>query len=134
MSKPGVDSSQTLRPFLPPMEDGDDLKPVATQSVWDHVRCARYDQFPGTGDPTRPAQAGQLARYAAAADAAMAVGLGINAGHDLNRANLTDFLRGVPGVQEVSIGHALIADALELGYTEAVRDYQRCIQHAYAGS
>jgi len=78
-----------------------------------------------------PAQAAQLARYAAAANAALAAGLGVNAGHDLNRANLTDFLRAVPGVQEVSIGHALIADALELGYSEAVRDYQRCIQRAY---
>ena len=58
--------------------------------------------------------------------------LGISAGHDLNRDNLTDFLRAVPGVQEVSIGHALIADALELGYTETVRDYQRCIQRAFA--
>jgi pyridoxine 5-phosphate synthase len=79
-----------------------------------------------------PRQDAQLERYAAAAQAALAVGLGINAGHDLNRANLTDFLRAVPGVQEVSIGHALIADALELGYTETVRDYQRCIQRAYA--
>jgi pyridoxine 5-phosphate synthase len=78
-----------------------------------------------------PAQAEQLQRYAAAANAALAAGLGVNAGHDLNRANLTDFLRAVPGVQEVSIGHALIADALELGYTETVRDYQRCIQRAY---
>ena len=77
-------------------------------------------------------QAVHLARYRATAEAAMAVGLGINAGHDLNRANLGDFLRAVPGVQEVSIGHALIADALELGYVEAVRDYQRCIQRAYA--
>jgi pyridoxine 5-phosphate synthase len=77
-------------------------------------------------------QSAQLERYAAAARAALAVGLGINAGHDLNRANLTDFLRAVPGVQEVSIGHALIADALELGYTETIRDYQRCIQKAYA--
>lgn len=79
-----------------------------------------------------PRQAAELERYAAAARAALALGLGINAGHDLNRANLTDFLRAVPGVQEVSIGHALIADALELGYTETVRDYQRCIQRAYA--
>jgi pyridoxine 5-phosphate synthase len=78
-----------------------------------------------------PQQAAQLARYAAAANAALAVGLGVNAGHDLNRANLTDFLRAVPGVQEVSIGHALIADALELGYSQAVRDYQRCIQRAF---
>jgi pyridoxine 5-phosphate synthase len=71
-----------------------------------------------------------LARYAAAAQAAQSAGLGVNAGHDLNRANLTDFLRGVPGVLEVSIGHALVADALELGMTQTVREYQRCIQLA----
>jgi pyridoxine 5-phosphate synthase len=75
-------------------------------------------------------QAAVLARYAAAAQAAQAAGLGVNAGHDLNRANLTEFLRAVPGVLEVSIGHALVADALELGMTQAVREYQRCIQLA----
>jgi len=78
-----------------------------------------------------PRQAQQLQRYAEAARAALSVGLGINAGHDLNRDNLTDFVRAVPGVQEVSIGHALIADALELGYAQTVRDYQACIQRAY---
>jgi pyridoxine 5-phosphate synthase len=77
-------------------------------------------------------QAEVLGRFAAAADAALAAGLEINAGHDLNRANLTDFLRGVPGVLEVSIGHALVADALELGMAETVRAYQRCIQAAFA--
>lgn len=71
-----------------------------------------------------------LAGFTAAAVAALNAGLGINAGHDLNRANLTAFLRAVPGVQEVSIGHALIADALELGLTETVRDYLRCIHRA----
>jgi pyridoxine 5-phosphate synthase len=71
-----------------------------------------------------------LAAFTATAQAALREGLGINAGHDLNRANLADFLRAVPGVQEVSIGHALIADALELGYTETVRDYLRCIHRA----
>ena len=75
----------------------------------------------------QPAQATQLERYRAAAQAALAVGLGVNAGHDLNRDNLADFLAQVPGVQEVSIGHALIADALELGYADTVRAYQRCI-------
>jgi len=79
-----------------------------------------------------PRQAEVLAGFARAAEAALAVGLGVNAGHDLNRANLTDFLRAVPGVAEVSIGHALIADALELGLAETVRDYQRCIQRAFA--
>ena len=71
-----------------------------------------------------------LAAFTATAQAALREGLGINAGHDLNRDNLTDFLRAVPGVLEVSIGHALIADALELGYTETVRDYLRCIHRA----
>lgn len=79
-----------------------------------------------------PRQAEVLAGFTATAQAALAQGLGINAGHDLNRDNLTDFLRAVPGVLEVSIGHALIADALELGYAETVREYQRCIQRAYA--
>jgi len=68
-------------------------------------------------------QAEVLAQFAAAARAAQAAGLGINAGHDLSRANLGDFLRGVPGVQEVSIGHALMSDALELGYAATVRAY-----------
>ena len=78
-----------------------------------------------------PHQSEVLTRYANAAVAAIAAGLQVNAGHDLNRANLGDFLRAVPGVQEVSIGHALIADALELGMAQTVRDYQRCIQRAY---
>lgn len=75
-------------------------------------------------------QAAQLARFAAAAKAALDAGLEVNAGHDLNRDNLTVFLTQVPGVKEVSIGHALIADALELGYGAAVKDYLRCIQEA----
>jgi pyridoxine 5-phosphate synthase len=79
-----------------------------------------------------PEQARVLAGFTAAAQAALAEGLGLNAGHDLNRDNLTEFLRAVPGVQEVSIGHALIADALELGLPETVRDYLRCIHRAYA--
>ena len=74
-----------------------------------------------------PQQAAQLERYRAAAQAALDVGLGVNAGHDLSRDNLADFLAHVPGVLEVSIGHALIADALELGYGDTVRAYQPCI-------
>lgn len=70
----------------------------------------------------------QLERFAAAAQAAQAAGLGVNAGHDLNRDNLADFLRAVPHVLEVSIGHALIADALELGYAETVRQYLQAMR------
>lgn len=76
-----------------------------------------------------PAQDGVLAGFAAAARAARSVGLGVNAGHDLNRDNLALFLRTVAGVQEVSIGHALIADALELGYAATVRAYLDCLPH-----
>ena len=82
----------------------------------------------------RTGQGEQLARFAAAAGAAQAAGLGVNAGHDLNRDNLADFLRDVPGVLEVSIGHALVADALELGLPETVRAYLRCIREAEAGA
>ena len=77
-----------------------------------------------------PRQAQVLATYTAAAQAALAAGLGVNAGHDLNRDNLADFLRAVPGVQEVSIGHALIADALELGYADTVKAYLAAIESA----
>lgn len=76
-----------------------------------------------------PAQADVLARYVAAAEAALRAGLGINAGHDLNRDNLAAFLTVVPA-DEVSIGHALIADALEFGLGPTVRMYLAEIRKA----
>ncbi len=79
-----------------------------------------------------PRQAEVLARFARTAEAALALGLGVNAGHDLNRANLTDFIRAVPGVDEVSIGHALVADALEFGLADTVHRYLRAIVDAEA--
>ena len=73
-----------------------------------------------------------LSRFTQSAIAAAAIDLGVNAGHDLNRDNLTEFLKAVPGVLEVSIGHALVADALEVGYAATVQDYLRCIDKAFA--
>ena len=64
-----------------------------------------------------------IALYGRAAAAARAAGLGVNAGHDLNLDNLADFVRGAGPIDEVSIGHALIGDALELGMAETVRRY-----------
>ncbi|MBC52340.1 MAG: pyridoxine 5'-phosphate synthase [Gammaproteobacteria bacterium] len=64
-----------------------------------------------------------LATYFATADRAMACGLGVNAGHDLNLRNLAMFLSGGQ-VLEVSIGHALIVESLELGMDEVLRRYQ----------
>lgn len=74
-----------------------------------------------------PRQAEVLAAFVATAQAALAEGLGINAGHDLNLDNLPTFVREVPGLQEVSIGHALIGDALEMGYAATVRAYLSAI-------
>ena len=81
-----------------------------------------------------PNQIASLAQYAAAAVAAQRVGLGVNAGHDLNFDNLGPFLSAVPHVEEVSIGHALIADALELGMTVAVRRYVSICQRPGSGT
>jgi pyridoxine 5-phosphate synthase len=78
-----------------------------------------------------PDQVAVLARFREAAMAANAAGLEINAGHDLSLDNLTDFLRAVPGVREVSIGHALIADALERGYGPTIQAYLAAIDAAY---
>ncbi len=65
-------------------------------------------------------------------DAALAAGLGVNAGHDLDQANLGSFLRGLPQVAEVSIGHALIDDALYAGLDATVRAYLGVIAEGHA--
>ncbi len=62
-------------------------------------------------------------QYAAAATAAQQLGMGVNAGHDLNLENLATFVSGVPNVLEVSIGHALICEALGMGLSDTVEAY-----------
>jgi pyridoxine 5-phosphate synthase len=64
-----------------------------------------------------------LSLYAATAKSAFEAGLGVNAGHDLNQHNLGVFLRQCRVISEVSIGHAFVADALELGYSATVLAY-----------
>ena len=71
-----------------------------------------------------PQQDAVLKKYLDTAAAARAAGLGVNAGHDLNLDNLPVFIKAIPYVDEVSIGHALIADALEFGLDETVRRYR----------
>lgn len=68
-----------------------------------------------------------IAPYVEAAEAARACGLGLNAGHDLDLENLSYFSECIPWLDEVSIGHALISDALYLGLEETVRRYQKCL-------
>jgi len=65
--------------------------------------------------------------YQKAAEVAQAVGLGLNAGHDLDLDNLPFFVLHSPGLLEVSIGHALISDALEMGLRQSVKAYLRAL-------
>jgi len=68
-----------------------------------------------------------LKHYVTAAEAAGDFGLGLNAGHDLNLKNLGKFCTAVPDLLEVSIGHALIADAIEMGLYNAVKEYLKIL-------
>ncbi|MCC6186267.1 MAG: pyridoxine 5'-phosphate synthase [Chitinophagaceae bacterium] len=70
---------------------------------------------------------GAIQAYIAAANAASAKGLGINAGHDLDRYNLGFFAQHIPQLAEVSIGHALVADALYYGLENTIQMYKRCL-------
>jgi len=77
-----------------------------------------YAEAHAAGDATV-----MLALFADAARRAQAAGLGVNAGHDLSQGNLRDFLQTVPNVLEVSIGHALISEALYAGLDATVKGY-----------
>lgn len=66
--------------------------------------------------------------YFKAAQEAVRLGLGLNAGHDLNLDNLNYFYKTIPGLMEVSIGHALICDALYLGLEKTVKSYLACLR------
>ncbi len=69
-----------------------------------------------------------IAPYIAAANKANELGLGINAGHDLDLNNLKYFAENIHGLLEVSIGHALICDAIYLGLENTVQLYKRCLK------
>lgn len=69
-----------------------------------------------------------IAPYVIASQKAKDVGLGLNAGHDLSLENLNYFYRTLPHLDEVSIGHALICDALYLGIDETLRRYRECLE------
>ena len=71
-----------------------------------------------------------LAMYRPAAEKAHALGLGLNAGHDLNLRNLKAFAEAFPWLDEVSIGHALIADALYLGIEETIKQYKYALSNS----
>lgn len=69
-----------------------------------------------------------IAPYLATAEAARELGLGLNAGHDLSLENLGYFIDTIPWTDEVSIGHAIICDALYMGLEKTIEEYLSCIQ------
>ncbi len=98
------------------------------------IGAARVELY--TGPYALAYEHGDVAReFTACAKAtrrAQAVGLGVNAGHDLDQANLGDLLRAAPGIGEVSVGHALIGEALYAGLEATVATYLRIIAAAHA--
>jgi len=100
-------------------EDPDDMRQAAAIGA-DRIELytGPYAEAHAAGDA-----APMLARFAAAARRAQTAGMAVNAGHDLSQDNLGDFLAAVPNVQEVSIGHALIGEALYAGLEATVRRY-----------
>jgi len=102
--------------FLDP--DIEQLKAAAQTGV---DRIELYTEGYAQGYTKHPDTA--IQQYIAAAETATLINLGINAGHDLDLNNLKYFVKNVPNIREVSIGHALISDALYLGLEETIRRY-----------
>ena len=123
--RPLIDEARTLGVRVSLFMDADPAAMAAARAVGaDRVELYTepYAQAFGTAREDEV-----LAQFAGAARAAAAAGLGVNAGHDLNQQNLPRFVAEVPGVLEVSIGHALVADALESGLAATVRGYLAAI-------
>lgn len=97
------------------------MVPYAAETGTDRIEL--YTEGYARGYAADPEAA--IAPYAATAAEAVRMGLGVNAGHDLSLENLRYFARNIPHLDEVSIGHALICDALYLGLENTVRLYTR---------
>ena len=102
-----------------------DVKAVEAAATTGADRVELYTEPYASGYAAGRAAA--VAPFVEAAKAARRCGLGLNAGHDLNLSNLSYFGEQIPWVEEVSIGHALICDALYLGIEETIRQYKQCL-------
>jgi pyridoxine 5-phosphate synthase len=105
--------------------DADPFAPELARAVG----ADRVEVYTGPyGGALEPRQAErELARIVAAGRAAEKAGLGLNAGHDLTRTNLPALVKALPNLLEVSIGHAVTADALTFGLAETVRLFRKAI-------
>ena len=89
-------------------------------------RVELYTEPYATAFPKDPEIA--IAPFVEAARVARKLGLGLNAGHDLSLLNLNFFYKNIPWLDEVSIGHALISDALYLGLERTIQEYKNCLR------
>lgn len=126
--KPLIDECRSLGVRVSLFMDPDPAQMAACKAVGAD-RVELYTETWASAYGT-PAEAGVLAQFQAAAQAAREAGLGINAGHDLTQANLKPFVKAIPFIAEVSIGHAFVSDALEVGYSQAVKAYLAALQPA----
>ncbi len=110
--------------FVDPETAG--LEDLRTFKAWGADRIELYtEQY--AEDFGTDLQTKTLGNYQQAARSARQVGLGVNAGHDLNLRNLATFSKGIPELLEVSIGHAFICDSLYLGYHESLNRYLKAL-------
>ena len=105
---------------------GTDLQNLDVAASIGTDRIELYTEPYATQYPKSREQA--AAPFVRAARHAQSLGLGINAGHDLSLENLAFFSQSIPQLAEVSIGHALISDALYLGLEETIRRYRACLE------
>ena len=117
----GVRSSVFVDPETVTADDYRLLKSFGIDRV--ELYTERYAETFGTQE-----NVAVLEDYARSAEDARDAGLGINAGHDLTAKNLTALVRAIPFLDEVSIGHALVCDALWLGFREVIQRYLRAIR------
>jgi len=103
-----------------------DLKMIENALLTGTDRIELYTEDYATQYSTNRQQA--IAPFVKAAEKAVELGLGINAGHDLNLENLQYFVQNIPGLLEVSIGHALISDALYYGLENTIQMYLRLVK------
>lgn len=106
---------------------GTDLANITLAAKTGADRIELYTEPYATNYPVNRDEA--IAPFVAAATLAKNLGLGVNAGHDLSLENLAFFSQHIPWLEEVSIGHALICDALYLGLQETIKQYKACLQN-----
>jgi pyridoxine 5-phosphate synthase len=129
------ESSDSLTPIVNHLRSLNIRVSLFMDPIPDQIRAAadlgvdRIEFYTGPFADTfgTPEQEAVLAEFIRCGELANSLGLGINAGHDLNLNNLATFCSSVKNVREVSIGHALITDALWLGLPEAVTQYQQIL-------